>query len=77
MRILKGLFVVFALITSVLPALSAELVMYRRAGCPYCQAWDREIAPAYPKTYIGKRLPLANFPSMPRRIYGSYCSAPF
>ena len=57
-RILKGLAVVFALISSVLPALSAELVMYRRAGCPYCQAFDREIAPAYPKTDIGKRLPL-------------------
>jgi hypothetical protein len=57
-RILKGLVVVFALISSALPALSAELVMYRRAGCPYCLAWDREIAPAYPKTDIGKRLPL-------------------
>ena len=56
--LLKGLVVVFALIASVLPALSAELVMYRRAGCPYCLAFDREIAPAYPKTDIGKRLPL-------------------
>ncbi|MFN3347935.1 thioredoxin family protein [Pseudorhodoplanes sp.] len=40
------------------PALSAELVMYRRAGCPYCLAWDREIGPVYPKTEIGKTLPL-------------------
>jgi hypothetical protein len=57
-RILKGLLVVFALVASALPALSAELVMYRRAGCPYCLAWDREIGPIYPKTDIGKQLPL-------------------
>lgn len=49
---------VAAPIISALPALSAELVMYRRVGCPYCEAFDREIAPAYPKTEIGKKLPL-------------------
>lgn len=58
MRILKGLFVAFTLVMSALPALSAELVMYRRAGCPYCESWDREIGPIYPKTDIGKTLPL-------------------
>jgi thioredoxin-related protein len=57
-RILKGLLVVSALMMSALPALSAELVMYRRAGCPYCETWDREIGPIYPKTDIGKTLPL-------------------
>jgi len=40
------------------PAAAAELVMFRRAGCPYCAAWDRAIGPVYPKTDIGKRLPL-------------------
>jgi len=39
-------------------AKAAELVMFRRDGCPYCAAWDREIGPIYPKTDIGKRLPL-------------------
>ena len=39
-------------------ASAAELVMYRRAGCPWCAVWDREIAPTYPKTDIGQRLPL-------------------
>lgn len=34
------------------------LVMFRRAGCPYCHAWDREVGPAYPKTEIGAALPL-------------------
>src|SRR5690242_19479189 len=43
---------------SVTSGLTAELVMFRRAGCPYCAAFDREIAPAYPKTDIGKKLPL-------------------
>lgn len=35
-----------------------RLVMYRRAGCPWCAAWDREIGPAYPRTDIGRALPL-------------------
>ena len=38
--------------------MATELVMYRRAGCPYCLAFDREIGPIYPKTDIGKRVPL-------------------
>ena len=37
---------------------AAELVMYRRAGCPWCALWDREIGPIYPKTDIGHRVPL-------------------
>jgi hypothetical protein len=40
------------------PGYGAELVMYRRAGCPWCQAWDREIGPVYGKTEIGRRLPV-------------------
>jgi hypothetical protein len=55
---LKAFLVLAALLASALPAPSAELVMYRRAGCPYCLAWDREIGPVYPKTDIGKSLPL-------------------
>jgi glutaredoxin len=55
---LKGFLAAIALIASIGPAFAAELVMYRRVGCPYCEAFDREIAPAYPKTEIGKRLPL-------------------
>lgn len=40
------------------PASSAELIMVRRDGCPWCQAWDREIGPIYGKTAIGTRAPL-------------------
>lgn len=32
--------------------------MFRRAGCPWCAAWDREIGPIYGKTDIGRRVPL-------------------
>jgi hypothetical protein len=37
---------------------AAELVMYRRDGCPWCAKWDREIGPIYPKTDFSKRAPL-------------------
>jgi thioredoxin-related protein len=40
------------------PAEAAELLMYRRAGCPWCAAWDQAIGPVYPKTEIGRRLPV-------------------
>src|SRR5688572_21703158 len=58
MRTLKGLLAGLVLLGLAAPAVCAELVMYRRAGCPYCTAWDREIGPIYPKTEIGKTLPL-------------------
>ena len=37
---------------------AAELVMFRSAGCPWCAKWDHDIGPVYPKTDIGKRLPV-------------------
>jgi hypothetical protein len=37
---------------------AAELQMYRRVGCPWCEAWDREVGPIYGKTDIGRRIPL-------------------
>jgi hypothetical protein len=39
-------------------AAAMELVMFRRAGCPWCAAWDREVGPVYPKTEIGRRVPV-------------------
>jgi thioredoxin-related protein len=35
-----------------------ELVMFRRVGCPWCAAWDREIAPIYARTEVGQRIPV-------------------
>jgi hypothetical protein len=46
---------IFVLIST---ANAAELVMYRRDGCPYCARWDREIGPIYGKTEISRRAPI-------------------
>ena len=35
-----------------------ELVMFEEEGCPWCAAWNRDVAPIYPKTPEGKRAPL-------------------
>jgi hypothetical protein len=48
------------------PASAAELLMFRTAGCPWCAAWDRQIAPAYPNTEFGRRAPV-RFVDMDRR----------
>ncbi len=53
-----------ALICATLIALSltsaraAELVMFEQPGCPWCLAFDREIAPIYGKSEDGLRAPL-------------------
>jgi len=37
---------------------AAELVMFEQAACTWCEVFDREIAPIYPKTTEGQRAPL-------------------
>jgi len=44
--------------SSVASARAAELVMFEQAGCAWCEAFDREIAPIYGKTDEGARAPL-------------------
>jgi len=39
-------------------ARAAELIMFEQAGCAWCEAFDREVAPIYPKTEEGQRAPL-------------------
>jgi hypothetical protein len=39
-------------------ARAAELVMFEQLGCAWCEAFDREIAPIYPRTAEGQRAPL-------------------
>ena len=39
-------------------ARAAELVMFEQTGCAWCEAFDREIGPIYPKTEEGLRAPL-------------------
>jgi hypothetical protein len=43
---------------SVARARAAELVMFEEAGCAWCETFNREIAPIYPKTDEGARAPL-------------------
>jgi len=42
---------------------AAELIYYYGVGCPYCEAWDAEVAPIYAKTDEGARLPLRSISS--------------
>ncbi len=58
MHVLKVIVAGWLILGGVAEAVSAELLMYRRAGCPYCITWDREVGHIYPKTDIGKQLPL-------------------
>jgi thioredoxin-related protein len=37
---------------------AAELLMLEQPGCVWCAQFDREIAPAWPKTTEGQRAPL-------------------
>jgi len=37
---------------------AAELVMFEQDGCVWCETFNREIAPIYPKTAEGQRAPL-------------------
>jgi thioredoxin-related protein len=52
--LLGGMFVASTSIS----AKAAELVMFEQAGCVWCAAFDREIAPVYGKTDEGRRAPL-------------------
>ncbi|MFK7859972.1 MAG: hypothetical protein AB8B64_14175 [Granulosicoccus sp.] len=36
------------------PAVALELLMIEQAGCVYCERFNAEIAPAYPKTPEGQ-----------------------
>ena len=52
--LVAAMFVISALAN----ARAAELIMFEQAGCAWCEAFDREIAPIYPKTEEGQRAPL-------------------
>lgn len=54
-----GAFVAAIFISSTLSSShAAELAMFEQAGCGWCETFDREIAPIYPKTAEGQRAPL-------------------
>ncbi|MBC6715778.1 thioredoxin family protein [Aurantimonas sp. DM33-3] len=37
---------------------AAELLMFEQAGCPFCEAFDAEIARGYPASNAGRAAPL-------------------
>lgn len=39
------------------PARTAELLVFERPGCPFCAAFEREVAAIYPRTDEGKLIP--------------------
>ena len=53
--LLAALATTFALAT---PVRALELVMVEQEGCVYCEQWNAEIAPIYPKTEEGRFAPL-------------------
>jgi hypothetical protein len=53
-----GLAGVMLMAFTAVQARAAELVMFERSGCAWCQAFDREVAPIYGKTDEGRRAPL-------------------
>jgi hypothetical protein len=53
-----ALFGAIFLALTVSNARAAELIMFEQAGCAWCEAFDREIAPIYHKTAEGQRAPL-------------------
>lgn len=57
-RFLTVFFALFLSSSGLFAQAGTELVMFERAGCPWCVRWDKEVAPIYPKTELGQRLPL-------------------
>lgn len=50
-----------------LPPRAAELLMFEEEWCEWCERWNAEIGPIYPKSAEGKRAPLRRID-----IHGSY-----
>jgi len=53
---------------------AAELVMFERDGCAWCQRWLHEIGPVYDKTAEAKVLPLRRV-SMDAQLAGDFSLA--
>jgi len=58
MMIMRFLVVLFFALPAAGAANAAQLVMVEQAGCEWCEAWDREIAPSYHRTAEGRIAPL-------------------
>jgi len=57
--ILHRLRYLLALLAMLAPSVhAAELIVVDQADCPYCERFEREIAPAWPNTEEGRDVPL-------------------
>ena len=55
---MRPFFAILTLFLTTLPAWAVELVMVDQRGCIYCERWEAEIGPIYPKTSEGRFAPL-------------------
>ncbi len=63
----------FALLSSPTSASALELIMFEQEACEWCEVWDKEIGPVYPKTTEGKLAPLRRvdiFDDLPKDLKG-------
>ena len=58
------------------PSRAAELVMFERGGCVWCQRWNRDVGPVYDKAVEAKRLPLRRIDLDRQRADGIKLSEP-
>ena len=54
----------------------SELLMFERPDCVWCQRWDAEIAPAYPRTIEGSLAPLRRIHIRDQAIAGVLLERP-
>jgi len=55
---MRPFFALLIVILTALPVWAVELVMVDQKGCIYCERWEAEIGPIYPKTAEGRFAPL-------------------
>ena len=56
-RVVLGFAATMLVLALAAPSRAAQLLIFERPGCPYCAAFDREVAPIYPLTDEGKAVP--------------------
>lgn len=57
-RTLQKIILTLVVLFTSIPGDAAELVMFEQPACPWCAAFNREIAEIYPKTAEGRAAPL-------------------
>ncbi len=57
---MRALLALTLTVFAALPVWAVELVMVDQRGCIYCERWQTEIGPIYPKTAEGAFAPLRN-----------------